>query len=134
MKIRAPRLGVALLGDRLAAVVIRAERLEAFIVDSESPSATLRAELDARKLSVRSVALGLARTAVSVKPIDLPAVGGEVRAMVLFELERHLPFPADDAPFDFTPLPAEPEAQGGQRGRTSTKDMGPRVRVAGGVG
>lgn len=115
MKIRAPRLGVALLGDRLAAVAIRAERLEAFIVDSESPSATLRAELDARKLAVRSVALGLARTAVSVKPIDLPAVGGEVRDMVRFELERHLPFSADDAPFDFTPLPAEADAQGGQR-------------------
>lgn len=115
MNIRAPRLGVALLGDRLAAVAIRAERLEAFFVDSESPSATLRAELDARKLSVRSVALGLARTAVSVKPIDLPAVGGEVRDMVRFELERHLPFAADDAPFDFTPLPAEPAAQGGQR-------------------
>jgi Tfp pilus assembly protein PilN len=108
-------LGVALLGDRLAAVAIRAERLEAFIVDSESPSATLRAELDARKLPVRSVALGLARTAVSVKPIELPAVGGEVQDMVRFELERHLPFPADDAPFDFTPLPSEPDAQGGQR-------------------
>jgi Tfp pilus assembly protein PilN len=115
VKIRTPRLGVALLGDRLAAVAVRAERLEAFIVDSESPSATLRAELDARQLSVRAVALGLARTAVSVKPIDLPAVGGEVRDMVRFELERHLPFPADDAPFDFTPLPPEPDAQGGQR-------------------
>jgi Tfp pilus assembly protein PilN len=114
VNIRAPRLGVALLGDRLAAVAIRAERLEAFVVDSESPSATLRAELDARKLPVRSVALGLARTAVSVKPIELPAVGGEVHEMVRFELERHLPFPADDAPFDFTPLPPEPDAQGGQ--------------------
>jgi Tfp pilus assembly protein PilN len=115
VKIRAPRLGVALLGDRLAAVAIRAERLEAFVVDSESPSATLRAELDARQLPARSVALGLARTAVSVKPIDLPAVGGEVRDMVRFELERHLPFSADDAPFDFTPLPGPADSQGGQR-------------------
>jgi len=115
VNIRAPRLGVALLGDRLAAVAIRAERLEAFIVDSESPSATLRAELDARKIPVRSVALGLARTAVSVKPIELPAVGGEVHEMVRFELERHLPFSADDAPFDFIPLPSGTDAQGGQR-------------------
>ncbi len=115
MKIRTPRLGVALLGDRLAAVAIRAERLEAFLVDSESPSATLRAELDARTLAVRSVALGLSRTAVSVKPIELPAVGGEVSDMVRFELERHLPFPADDAPFDFTPLPPEGGAQDGRR-------------------
>jgi Tfp pilus assembly protein PilN len=108
-------LGVALLGDRLAVVAVQAERLEAFVVDSESPSATLRAELDARKLPVRTVALGLSRTAVSVKPIDLPAVSGEVRDMVRFELERHLPFAADDAPFDFTPLPGEADAQGGQR-------------------
>src|SRR3989441_13140794 len=30
--------------------------------------------------------------------------------MVRFELDRHLPFPADDAPFDFLALPPDGEA------------------------
>ena len=53
------------------------------------------------------MAIGLARATVTVKPIDLPPVAGELRDMVRFELERHLPFPADDAAFDFAPLPPE---------------------------
>src|SRR5439155_1688321 len=67
------------------------------------------AELDARGLAPRSVELGLARTVVAVKPIDLPPVVGEMREMVRFELDRHLPFPADDAPFDFLTLPPDGE-------------------------
>jgi len=37
----------------------------------------------------------------------LPALGGEVREMISFELERHLPFPSDDATFDYLLLPDE---------------------------
>ena len=66
----------------------------------------LRAELDARKLAPRAVALGLPRASVTVKPIDFPLVSGNMREMVRFELERHVPFPADDAAFDFTLVPA----------------------------
>ncbi|MBI4246330.1 MAG: PilN domain-containing protein, partial [Candidatus Rokubacteria bacterium] len=42
--------------------------------------------------------------------IDLPTVAGELREMIRFELERHLPYPSDDAPFDFLPLPVEDAA------------------------
>ncbi|HXU89220.1 MAG TPA: PilN domain-containing protein [Methylomirabilota bacterium] len=107
MNFRPTRLAVALLGDRLAVAVQGGSRVEAFVVDAESPVAALRAELDARRLPARTVALGVARSAVSVKQIELPAVAGDTREMVGFELERHLPFPSDDAAFDFVPLPAE---------------------------
>lgn len=96
-----------LLGDRLVAAAVQGSRLETFAINAEQPATTLRAELDQRRLSVRTVALGLPRTAVTVKPIELPEVDGELRDMVQFELERHLPFASEDASFDFVPLPTE---------------------------
>jgi general secretion pathway protein L len=105
------RLAIALLGDRLAVAVLNGSRVEAFTVDAESPAEALRAELDARRLPARTAALALARSAVSVKQIELPPVAGDTRQMVGFELERHLPFPAEDAPFDFVTLPAEPATE-----------------------
>src|SRR5919197_1165641 len=103
------RLAVVLLGDRLSGAAIRQTRVDTFVIEAENPAEALRAELDARGLAPKSVALGLARAAVAVKPIDLPPVVGEMREMVRFELDRHLPFPADDAPFDFLQLPADGE-------------------------
>jgi Tfp pilus assembly protein PilN len=116
MKFASPRLAVVLLGDRLCGAVVQQNRMDAFVIQSESPAAALRAELDARGVAPRSVALGLARAAVTVKPIELPLVGGQTRDMVRFELERHLPFPAEDAPFDFLAL--EPEGEPGQPSET----------------
>ncbi|HEY3064543.1 MAG TPA: PilN domain-containing protein [Methylomirabilota bacterium] len=84
--------------------------VETFVVDADQPGATLRAELDARRLKARTVAIGLPRGSVTVKPIELPPVAGVLRDMVKFELERHLPFPAEDAPFDFLPLPVNGDA------------------------
>lgn len=113
------RLGIVLLGERLAAAVVHRHRGETFFVEaSESAATALRAELDARSGAPRRVALALGRAAVTVKPIDLPDVGGETREMVRFELDRHLPFPAEDAPFDVLPLPAQgraPESPGARR-------------------
>src|SRR5512145_1257290 len=106
------RLAVVMLGDRLSVAAIQRDRHETFTVDAENPGAALRAELDARGLAARKVAIGLARSAVTVKPIELPAVAGRTHEMVKFELERHLPIPADDAAFDFVPLPKEPEPEG----------------------
>jgi Tfp pilus assembly protein PilN len=106
MTLRRPRLALVLLGDRLVAGAVRGSRLETFTIDSEQPATTLRAELDQRRLGIRGVALGLPRTAVTVKPIELPDVGGELRDMVQFELERHLPSSGEDASFDFVPLQA----------------------------
>src|SRR5436309_779135 len=110
MNFKSSRLSVVLLGDRLAIAALWGSRVEAFIVDSESPAPALRAELDARGLPARGAFLALARSAVTVKPIELPPVAGDVRQMVGFELERHLPFPPDDASYDFTLLPSEPAA------------------------
>ena len=113
MTFRRQRLALVLLGDRLIAASVQGARLEMFAVDSEQPATTLRAEVDQRRLAVRTVALGLPRGAVTVKPIELPDVGGELRDMVQFELERHVPFPTDDASFDFLELPAEADGAGG---------------------
>jgi len=118
------RLAVVMLGDRLGVAAIDRDRLETFTIDAENPGAALRAELDARSLPARTVAIGLSRATVTVKPIDLPAVAGSTDDMVKFELERHLPMPADDAAFDFVPLPPEPEAEG-----ASTAE-GARVLIA----
>jgi Tfp pilus assembly protein PilN len=118
---RGGTLAVIVLGDRLVVVATRGRRLDAFTIDSESPAADLRTELDARQLRGRTVALALARTAATVKPIELPAVGGDLAEMVRFELDRHLPFPAEDAPFDFLPLPAEPAGE---------RETGTRVLLA----
>jgi Tfp pilus assembly protein PilN len=107
MTLRRQRLALVLLGDRLVAASVQGTRLETFPIDSEQPATTLRAELDQRRLAVRVVALGLPRAAVTVKPIELPEVDGELRDMVQFELERHVPFPSDDASFDFAALPSE---------------------------
>jgi len=104
MTIAPLRLGVVLLGNRLSVAAVRRGRVDTFVVEAENPTTALRAELDARGLAPRAVALGLARSAVTVKPIELPPVAGETRDMVRFELDRHLPFPAEDAPFDFLPL------------------------------
>jgi Tfp pilus assembly protein PilN len=109
MKFGPVRLAVVLLGDRLSGAVVQQNRVDTFVIEAENPAAALRAELDARGLAPKNVAIGLARAAVVVKPIDLPPIVGEMREMVRFELDRHLPFPADDAPFDFHPLPPEGE-------------------------
>lgn len=95
--------------DRLVAAAVRGRRVETFVVAADNAAATLRAELDQRGLRPRSVALGLPRTAVTVKPVALPAVDddADLGDMVRFELERHLPGGAEDAAFAFTPLPAE---------------------------
>lgn len=110
MNFRPVKVSVALLGDRLAVAVHNGSRVEAFTVDAETPAVALRAELEARRLPARSASLGVARSAVSVKQIELPPVAGDTREMVGFELERHLPFPAEDATFDFVMLPPAPPA------------------------
>src|SRR5919204_68279 len=110
MNFKPLRLAVVLLGDRLAVAALSGVRLEAFTVDVENPAAALRAELDARRLPARSAFLALSRSAVTVKPIELPPVAGDVRRLVGFELGGHLPFPADDASYDFTLLPSDPAA------------------------
>jgi general secretion pathway protein L len=76
----------------------------------DHPSALLKAELGARRLRLRGLRIGLQRSLVTVKALELPpAVGGDMAQMVSFELERHVPFPPEDIAFDFAPLPAPRE-------------------------
>jgi general secretion pathway protein L len=110
---RRPSVALVLFGDRLVVGVVHGTRLETFTVDAEQPATALRAELDQRRLAIRTVAVALPRTVVTVKPIELPDVAGELRDMVQFELERHLPFAADDPSFDFARIPAEPDGSAG---------------------
>jgi Tfp pilus assembly protein PilN len=105
------RLAVVMLGDRLGVAAIGRDRVETFTIEAENPGAALRAELDARSLAARTIAIGLSRSTVTVKPIELPAVADATQDMVKFELERHLPIPADDAAFDFVSLPPDPEVE-----------------------
>ncbi|HSE92776.1 MAG TPA: PilN domain-containing protein [Methylomirabilota bacterium] len=115
MRFNPTRFAILALGDRLVAAVIQRRRVETFVVDAETPAAALRAELDQRRLGVRAVWIGLPRSAVTVKPIDLPAVAGEADDMVRFELERHLPYGGgEDTPFDFVPLASDGDG-GAQR-------------------
>src|SRR6266850_1238359 len=103
----AVRLAVVLLSDRLAVAALAGERVETFSIAAENPAAELREALAARQLAPRTVALGLARMAAFVKPIELPMVGGDLREMVRLNLDGHVPFPADDAAFDWIPLVAD---------------------------
>ena len=103
----AVRLAVVLLSDRLAVAALAGERVETFSIAAENPAAELREALAARQLAPRTVALGLARMAAFVKPIELPMVGGDLREMVRLNLDGHMPFAADDAAFDWIPLVAD---------------------------
>lgn len=103
------RLGIVLRDQRLAVVALAGGRVSQVFTleEQENPAAVLRGELDSRRLRARRVSLGLQRSLATVKVLELPpAVGGSLAQMVAFELERHLPFPAEDAAFDFVPLPS----------------------------
>src|SRR5437016_11563815 len=66
---------VLLLGDRLVAAAMQRGRVEVFVVSAENSVEALRAEIEQRRLPVRTIALALPRASVTVKPIELPALG-----------------------------------------------------------
>jgi Tfp pilus assembly protein PilN len=94
------RLTVVALGGR--------DRLAHFFVEGvEDPASALDAELRARKLRARRIHVGLDRRSVVVKGLELPrAGGGDLVQMVGFELERHVPFPSEEARFSWIELPS----------------------------
>src|SRR5262249_38835797 len=74
----------------------------------EDAAASIRSQLLEAGVRARRALVGLPRRAVVAKTVELPAVpGADLRRMVAFELERHLPFPPADALFDFEVLPSE---------------------------
>lgn len=104
-----PSLGVVLRDTRIAVVaVVRGRLSHVFTLEAqENPAAVLRAELDARRIKAGRAWVGLQRRLATVKALELPpVVGGSLAQMVAFELERHLPFPPEEATFDFLPLPS----------------------------
>src|SRR5438034_2317519 len=112
------RLAVVLLGDRLSGAVVQQNRVDTFVIESESPAGARRPERDARGLPGQGRAVGVGPAAAVVEPSGLAPVVGEMREMVRFELDRHLPFPADDAPFVLRRLPPDGEPGGPGSGTT----------------
>ena len=106
------RIGLFVDNGRLTVVGMAGrDEVEHFVVEeAEDPAATLAAELQARGLTGRHLRVGLDRRLAVVKAIELPrAAGGDIGAMIGFDLERHVPFPAEGVRFDWVELPGEPD-------------------------
>jgi len=107
------RVGLALRDSAIALVALKGRRgIEALTVEGhEHPAALLKAELQSRRILSRKARVGLSRSLTVVKALKLPpVVDGSLSQMVAFELERHVPFPAEEACFDFAAFPG---AKGG---------------------
>lgn len=109
-------IGVSVREDHLDVVVVRrrfraVRLLHAFSLSTtEEPGPALRAKLGELGVRTRRVHVGLPRRRVVARVIELPRVAGtDLRRMVGFELERHLPFAAADAIFDYHVLDRTPE-------------------------
>lgn len=104
-------VGIALRDGQVSVVALR-ERfgtrrpITAFSVPADDDTASaIRRQLLEAGVRARRVHVGLPRRAVVAKAVELPAVpGADLRRMVGFELERHLPFAPSDALFDFEVL------------------------------
>ncbi len=104
------RAGLFIHNGRLTLTAITGRgQLDTFTIEaSENTPALLKAELEARGLKMRGVRVGLDRSLVTVKAIELPRTGaGELAQMVAFELERHVPFPSEEMRFDWRELPSK---------------------------
>lgn len=99
-------------GHVLVTAVHGPRRLEQFrLKPDETLGPRLATELASRGLGRRRVRVGLDRGMAVVKTLELPpTAGGNLRPMVAFELERHVPFPPQDIRFDCMPLGRKPKA------------------------
>jgi Tfp pilus assembly protein PilN len=94
-----PRAGLFVDKDRLTLAVVSARgKLDCLDLDAgENPGARLADELDRHGYKRRRLRVGLDRTLVVVKVLELPRTGGaDFGQMVRFELELHVPFPPED--------------------------------------
>jgi general secretion pathway protein L len=107
-------VGIALREDGIECAVVRrrfrsVRVVASFTVGGDQIEPALRAKLRELRVRTKRVHVGIPRRRAVVKAIELPAVAGaDLRRMVGFELERHLPFPAADAIFDFHVLAETP--------------------------
>src|ERR1700730_2704008 len=102
-----PRVGCLLHDGGLTITVTNGrDHIETRTLEvNESLAGALKAVMDAHARWAGRVRLGLDRSLVTVKLLELPrAAPAELVQMVSFELERHLPFPAEDAGSAFRPL------------------------------
>ena len=96
-------------GGRVTGVALGGrDRLAHFAVEgAEDTAGALDAELRTRARAPR-IGIGLDRRAVVVKALELPGGSeGDLGQMVSFELERHVPFPADEICSSWVELPGE---------------------------
>ena len=102
-----PRVGLFLHERGLTVAAVTGRRVQHFTLSGEdNPAALLRAELATRRLRPRRVRIGLQRSLVTVKALELPPAVGDSLAQVLrFEMERHVPFPPEEMAFDSLDLP-----------------------------
>ncbi len=107
-------VGITLRDGRVDVVALRAglgprRMITAFSVPADEDAAgAIRGQLAEAGVRARRAHVGLPRRAVIAKAVELPAVpGADLRRMVGFELERHLPFPPSEAVFDFEVLDSE---------------------------
>jgi Tfp pilus assembly protein PilN len=82
--------------------------IAAFSVPADDEAATvIRGQLAEAGVRARRAHVGLPRRSVVAKAVELPQVpGADLRGMVGYELERHLPFAPSEAVFDFEVLEA----------------------------
>lgn len=142
-------VGLALRDGHVDVVALRGRfgskrLLTAFTVPAdENAAGAIRRQLLEAGVRARRAQVGLPRRAVIAKPVELPMVAGaDLRRMVGFELERHLPFPPAEALFDFEALPAEAdrplrvllvavERRSQERVRQLVRDAGLTTRLVG---
>jgi Tfp pilus assembly protein PilN len=106
------RLGLALGTSTIGLVALKGRRVvHAFTVEGQEQLAeVLRAESKSRRIPWRKARVGIPRSLTVVKTLQLPpVVEGNLARMVAFELERHLPFPTEEACFDFVRFPEPSE-------------------------
>ncbi|HEY7140504.1 MAG TPA: PilN domain-containing protein [Methylomirabilota bacterium] len=107
-------VGLALRDGQVDVVALRGRfaarnLVTAFSVPADDDAAdAIRRRLLEAGVRARRAQVGLPRRAVVAKAVELPVVpGADLRRMIGFELERHLPFPPADALFDFETLDSE---------------------------
>jgi len=98
------RAGLFVDENRLALAVLSGRgTVECVAFDAgENLGPLVAGELDSRGYKRRRLRVGLDRSLAVVKVLELPrAEGSNLGEMVRFELDRHVPFPAEDVAFDW---------------------------------
>jgi Tfp pilus assembly PilM family ATPase len=112
--IRGGLLCHALLRRGLAGVELLDWGVEELPRGTDERETALKAKLEAilSRLSVRPtfVTVGLPRSVVTMRAINMPAVGDEeLKGILDYEVERHIPFPPEEAHYDFQVLEKDAE-------------------------